>query len=182
MAISFRSGITRKILSYFFIHDKEKVYVNELARQLDEFPANTHQKLLVLKEEGILEDEIQGKQRYFFLNKEFRFLKEYKEIVKKSFGIEVILKEKLTKIKGIKEAYIFGSYAQNKLTPTSDIDLLVVGKYDFNLLHDELRQVRRLFNIDINPVEYSLEEYSRKLKNKEHFLTEVFKTKVIKII
>jgi len=182
MAISLRSKITRKLLNYFFIHDQDRFYIREIAGKIEELPSNTRIKLLELFKEGVLNSEFRGKERFFFLNTKYRFLKEYKEIVKKSFGIEAILKENLSKIKGIKKVILFGSYAQDKLTPTSDIDILVVGDYDYNELYKELTRLQYDLRIEVNPVEYSVQEYERKLKEKENFLMSVLKTKVINVI
>lgn len=128
--ISLRSKITQKVLNLFFLNEKEKFYVNELAKLIREDPANVYKKLLELKKEGLLSDEFLGKERYFFLNPKYPFLKEYKKIILKGLGFEKILKEKLKKVKGVESVYIFGSYAKNKLSFESDIDLLIVGDFD----------------------------------------------------
>lgn len=64
--ISLRSKITQKILNLFFLNEKEKFYVNELAKKIKEDPANVYKKLIELKKEGMLSDEFSGKERYFF--------------------------------------------------------------------------------------------------------------------
>jgi len=92
--ISLRSKITQKILNLFFLNEKEKFYVNELAKKIKEDPANVYKKLIELKKEGMLSDEFSGKERYFFLNSKYPFLKEYKKIILKGFGFEKILREK----------------------------------------------------------------------------------------
>ena len=66
--ISLRSKITQKILNLLFLNEKEKFYVNELAKLIKEDPSNVYKKLLELREEGILSDDFQGKERYFSLN------------------------------------------------------------------------------------------------------------------
>lgn len=93
--ISLRSKITQKILNLFFLNEKERFYVNELAKLIKEDPSNVYKKLLELKKEGILSDEFRGKERYFFLNRKYPFLKEYKRIVLKGLGFEKILKGEL---------------------------------------------------------------------------------------
>ena len=64
--ISLRSKITQKILNLLFLNEKEKFYVNELAKLIKEDPANVYKKLIELKKEGMLSDEFSGKERYFF--------------------------------------------------------------------------------------------------------------------
>jgi len=82
--ISLRSKITKKLLTLFFLNEKEKFYVNELAKVIKEDPSNIYKKLIILKKEGIILDEFQGKERFFFLNKKYHFIKEYKKIILKS--------------------------------------------------------------------------------------------------
>lgn len=97
--ISLRSKIVQKTLNLFFLNEKEKFYINELSTKIKEDPSNVHKKLLELKDEGILSDEFQGKERYFFLNKNYPFLREYKKIILKGIGFEKILKDKLKNLK-----------------------------------------------------------------------------------
>ena len=92
--LSLRSKIAQKILTLFFLNEKEKFYINELAKLIKEDPANVYKKLIEFKKEGLLSDEFQGKERYFFLNKRYPFLKEYKKIILKGLGFEKVLKAK----------------------------------------------------------------------------------------
>jgi predicted nucleotidyltransferase len=134
MGISLKSKITQKILNFFFIHQEDHFYINELSKILNEDCANLYRQLLKLLDEGMLCDEFKGNQRYFFLNTNYRFLNEYKTIINQTFGLEAILKDRLSDIKGIEKAIIFGSYASNQLTSNSDLDILIVGNYDVKKL------------------------------------------------
>lgn len=60
-------------------------------------PKNTDTKLKELEKAGLLKSEFSGKQRYFYLSKEFPLLEEYKKIVLKTAGIESELKKILSK-------------------------------------------------------------------------------------
>jgi len=180
--ISLRSKITRKVLNLFFLNEKESFYVNELAKLLKEDPSNLYKKLLELKEEGILSDEFRGKERYFFLNPKYPFLKEYKKIILKGLGFEKILKEKLSKLEGIDSVYIFGSYAKNKLSTESDIDLLIVGDFDTLKLQKTLLEIQKLTGREINSIELTKKEFEKRKKEKDPFLKDIFSKKYIKIL
>ncbi len=177
-----RSKITKKLLNYFFLNEDERFYINEIAKIIKEDPKNVHTKLIELKEQGILDDEFQGNQRYFFINKNYPLLKEYRNIVLKKIGFEKILKERLEKIKGIDSIYIFGSYADNKLSPESDIDLLIIGDFDTLELQKHLLEIQRLSGREINSVELAKKEFDKKMKEKDFFLGNIFSKKYIKII
>lgn len=180
--ISLRSKITQKILNLFFLNEKERFYVNELAKKIKEDPANVHKKLIELKKEGVLSDEFLGKERYFFLNPKYPFLKEYKKIVLKGFGFEKILREKLSKLKGIDSVYIFGSYAENKLSLESDIDVLIIGNVDTIKLQKSLVEIQKLTGREINSIELTKKEFEKRKKKKDELLADIFSKKYIKIL
>lgn len=180
--ISLRSKITQKILNLFFLNEKEKFYVNELAKLIKEDPSNVYKKLLQLKKEGVLSDEFQGKERYFFLNKKYPFLKEYKKIILRGFGFEKILKEKLKKLKGIDSVYIFGSYAKDRLSLESDIDLLTIGNFDTLEFQKAILEIQRLSGREINSIELTKKELEKRKKEKDPFLKDIFSKKYIKIL
>ncbi|MBU4367865.1 nucleotidyltransferase domain-containing protein [Patescibacteria group bacterium] len=180
--ISLKSKIIQKILNLFLLNEKGRFYVNELAKIIDEDPSNVYKKLLELKKEGIISDDFQGKERYFFINKKYRFLKEYKNIVLKDIGFEKILKQKLEPIKGIKSVYIFGSYARNKMTSESDIDILVVGNFKTIELQKVLLDIQRSSGKEINSIELSEKDFEKRVKEKDPLLKDIFTGKNVKII
>lgn len=179
--ISLRSKTTQKILNLFFLNEKERFYVNELSKIVGEDPSNTYKKLIELKNKGIISDEFQGKERFFFLNKSFPLLREYRKIILKQFGFEKTLKDELKKIKGVNSAYIFGSYAKNKLSIESDIDILVVGSFDNIELLKVVARAQKKSGREINVVDFSKKEFDKRLKNKDPFLKDIFSKKHIKI-
>lgn len=180
--ISLKSKITQKILNLFFLNGKERFYVNELADKIKEDPGNVYRKLIELKKEGILLDNFQGKERYFFLNKRYPFLKEYRKLILKGIGFEKILKDRLKKIKGINSIYIFGSYAENKLSSESDIDILIVGDFDGLKLQKIITEIQKSTDREINLIELTEKEFIEKKKNKDALLEDIFSKKYIKII
>lgn len=180
--ISLRSKVIKKILTLFFLHEKESFYANELARLINEDPANTHKKLLELKKEGILNDEFRGKERFFFLNKKYPFLKEYRRLILKGIGFEKILKDNLKNIKGIESVFIFGSYPKNKISAESDIDLLIIGEPDTVELQKTLVKIQKLIHREINSIQLTKKEFEKRKKQKEPLLEDIFSKKYIKII
>jgi len=93
--LNFKSKITIKILSYYFINPDRKHYINELAKIINADPGNLFRKLKELEKEGILSSEPLGNQKYFYLNKKCPFLTEYKNIFERTYGLSEVIKEKL---------------------------------------------------------------------------------------
>ena len=180
--ISLRSKVTIKLLDYYFLNPEAEVYINELARILDLDPKNTETKLKELEKEGLFKSEFRGKQRYFFLAKDNPVLEHYRQIFLKTYGIEKRLKDMISNIKGLKYAYIFGSYASNKMDSSSDIDILAIGSHSVLELQRIIAKLQKDTGREFNVMNLSLKEFEAKKKNKEPFLNSVFKTKTIRLI
>jgi len=58
--ISLRSKIAKELLNYFFINPDDRVYINELSRNLKVDKRNLVKKLKELETEGILKSENRG--------------------------------------------------------------------------------------------------------------------------
>ncbi len=179
--LSLRSKITRAVLSYFILHDHTQIYVLAMARRLHLDGSNLAKKLRELEKEGILQSEERGKERYYSLNKTFPLLKEYKQIILKTVGFEGALKELLKEVKGIEDAYLFGSYAKDRMDSTSDIDLMVVGDHDTVELRKKLAGIQKTTDREINLVNMSPAEYEKR-KRQDAFVKSLQKSKRVKLI
>lgn len=180
--ISLRSKITIKLLDYYFLNLDAQAYINELARILEIDPKNTETKLKELEKEGLLKSEFRGKQRYFFLAKDNPILEHYRQIFLKTHGIEKKLKDMLSGIRGIKEAYLFGSYASNKMDSSSDIDLLAIGTHSILELQRVIAKLQKDTGREFNVANLSPREFEAKKKDKSHFISSIFKTKIIRLV
>ncbi len=178
----FRSKITIKVLRYFLLNKNRRHYVNELADLLELDPGNLFRKLKELEQEGILASEAQGNQKYFRLNKKYPLLRELEHFFLAKYGVEENLRQKLSKLKGLQSAYIFGSYAQNSLQQESDIDLLLVGSHYSLEAKRLILPLAKEIQREINIVDVSTTEFKKKKKTGDEFLKNIFSQKHIKII
>jgi len=180
--LSITSKFTKSLLGFYFLHEDESLYVNELARRLDLDKRNLIKKLKELEKEGLFISEMRGNQKYYSLNKKFPLYKEYKKIVLKTFGFEGRLKEVLTNIKGIKRVYIYGSYAEDKMDVSSDIYIIVIGNQDTILVQKKISQLQKLLDREINAINITENEFNLKKKNKDPFILNLLKKKKIEIV
>jgi predicted nucleotidyltransferase len=180
--ISLRSKVAIKLLDYYFLNPDSQHYINELARILELDPKNTETKLKEFEEEGLFKSEFRGKERYFFLAKDNPVLEHYRQIFLTTYGIEKRLKDMLPNIKGLKEAYIFGSYASNKMDSSSDIDILAIGSHSVLELQRLIVKLQKDIGREFNVTNLSLKEFEAKKKDKDPFISGVFKTKTIRLV
>lgn len=179
---NFNSKIANKVLRYFFINQHKKNYINELARILDADTGNLSRKLKEMENEGILSSEFLGEQRYYFINKKYPLLKEVKKIFEFKYGLKDLIANKLKKIKGIKQAYIFGSYAKGNFEPESDIDILIVGNHPVMEATKALLPLQQKIARLINVVDLTEKEFEKRKKEKDEFISNIFDNKIIKIL
>ncbi len=180
--LNLRSKTRNKILSYFFLNQKGRAYVNELARLLEIDPKNLYRVLIDLEKAGILNSEFQGKERFFSPNNKNPFYRSYKKLFLKTAGLGSLLKSLLKNIPGLSEAYIFGSYAQNALNAQSDIDLLLVGEHSALETQKVLYVVQKQIGREINTVHMKPKDLEAKKKSKDSFITSIFKKPMVKIL
>lgn len=178
--INFNSKIARKVLPYFLLNPQAEMYLNEMANKFKVDRGNLTKKLAEWEREGILSKNKIGNLSIYQINKKYPLLAEMKKIAQKSFGLENELKRIFKKIKGLKIAVIFGSYAQDRLGAESDIDLLLVGSHNFLKTQAEIVKLQRQFAREINVIDMTEKEFEKK-KNGE-LLKNVFKSKHIRLI
>jgi len=171
--INFNSNKIKQILAFYFLNKRSRLYLKELSDILEIDKGNLSRYLNSLVEEGVLRAEIEGREKYFLLNSSYPLLNNLKKMMATSVSPETLLKKSLSSIKGLEHAYLFGSYASGKLKKDSDLDILLVGSHDSIEVRENLISLQRRLGREINIVDYSVEEYKEKLKEKGGFLARV---------
>jgi predicted nucleotidyltransferase len=177
-----KSKTREGILRLFFSDINRKYYLRELERILNIPVGNIRRELLFLEKSGIFSHEKAGNQVYYFLNKDSAIFEELKKIVSKTIGIEGLLRQKLSEIKNIQGAFIFGSFAKNKEDSFSDIDLMIIGKPDESILISKISSIESDLGREINYNIFSIKDIKDGLKKKEVFLEEIMANPKIFII
>ncbi|OGS21798.1 MAG: hypothetical protein A2252_06630 [Elusimicrobia bacterium RIFOXYA2_FULL_39_19] len=179
MSLLLKTNLRKKLLAYSFTHPDEAYYLRELALFIDEDPGNLSRELKRLEEDGLYSSTTRGKLKFYSLNKKYPLYAEYKKIIFKTEGVEGSLKNLVGLYKDITFACIYGSYAKDKEKKTSDIDLLLVGKFPVNDLTNKIRELESKLNREINFNYYSKEEFEKERKKAGSFLDLVLNGKKI---
>ncbi len=160
-----KSKTREKILMLFFLDVEKKYYLRELERILGVSVANIRRELLSLEKAGLFKREKQGKEVYYSLNKKSAIFEDVKNIVSKTIGVESLLKKELCKLKGIKKAFVFGSFAKQKENSLSDIDLMIIGSVDEDLLVKKISKLERTLKREVNYHLFDTKEWKEKVKD-----------------
>lgn len=180
--ISLKSELTQKLLNLLFLNPQESFFVNELERRLGLDKRNLVKKLRELETAGLLKSERRGNLRLYSIDRGFPLYKEYERIVLSTIGLEERLKKILRAVPGVKEAYLYGSYAHDRLDVHSDLDLLIVGSHHIAALQKQIVPLQREIGREINAVHMSEEEFRKKRKRKDSFLSGIFDEKTIRLV
>jgi predicted nucleotidyltransferase len=161
------------ILEKFFNDSEKSYYLHEMGRLIGKKPGVFQRDINKLVENGILDSNYQANSRFFKLNKQYPLYAEIKSIFFKTIGIEKKLKDALKEIKNIEIAFIFGSFARNNEDSISDVDLMIIGNPDENLLVVKISKIESLIDREINYHIFSLNDWREKIKENNSFLKNI---------
>ena len=177
------SNTRRKVLSLFFMHPDKQFYFREVLKLTGTKQGAIQRELKSLTEAEILELELKGNQTYYSVNRFNPIFSELRRIVLKTFGMADILKKSLLPYRSnIDVAAIYGSVAIGEETAKSDIDLLVIGTISFDNLTKVISKAQKKLRREINSTLYPIEEFKKKIKQRNHFLRTVLTSRMIFLI
>ena len=111
---------------------------------------------------GLAEREIIGRQSVFRASAASPLFQPLRELVERSVGAEALIRDVLERTDGIETAAIFGSWARGEVDAQSNIDLLVIGDFDYTALVTELIALQDRIGREINIVSMTPDELPRR--------------------
>jgi predicted nucleotidyltransferase/DNA-binding transcriptional regulator YhcF (GntR family) len=173
----------QRVLAATILHPKKSWYLRELAEFLKVSPSSIQRELADLSTAGILHKKVDGNRAYFQAEQNCPIFLDLQELLKKTAGVADELLGYLNPLKDkILVAFIYGSIAAGTETAESDIDLLIIGSIGLADLAKIMKEAETKLGRPINPVIMSASEARRKLKEKQHFVSSVRKTKKLFLI
>lgn len=167
-----KSKIRQKMVLLFIYNPEKEHYINEIARLVKTSAGTAQRELERLVKSGLLSKEKKANLMYFRLNTGNPLLGDIKNIIDKTIGLELILRQELEAAAGIDFAFLFGSYVKGDFKPDSDIDLYVVGEISESNIHKRIKKVEENIHREINYHLATREEFEKQL-NKSFFYKEI---------
>lgn len=158
------------ILKVLLLEPGKQLYLRELALKAAVSLRSTQVEVKRLTAAGILECETSGKQTYYRINEHCPIVPELRSVFIKTVGVaDIIRNVLLPESASISAAFIYGSFARGEIRAESDIDLFVVGNITLRKLTTLLKNVD--ISRVINPTVMSAEEFTTRLAEKDHFIS-----------
>lgn len=177
-----KSKIRQGLLALFFTNPSQKYYLRELQRILGFSAGSIRRELIRFQQDNLFDTIKTGNLLYYSINQTHPLFNELKSIVSKTVGTEGSLRNAILAIKGIKTAFIYGSFASKKEKSTSDIDLMIIGDPEISKLNERISNLEKRLRREINPTIYSSGEYKSKKKSGGGFISEIRKNQKIMLI
>lgn len=175
-------GQTRgEVLSVLYGHVGKAFYLRQLARLTDIALGPVQREIRQLVASGLVTRKTVGAQTLYTANQKSPVFREIKNLINKTVGMHDVLADTLDPLRErINLALVFGSVARLRETEHSDVDLMIVGKVNFDEVVRSLAGAEKTLNREINPTVYSIKEFGKKVRG--NFLKTVLADKKLFII
>ncbi len=170
----FGSRLRARTIGWMMTHPGEWFFVRQLTVILGENSTNLSRELTRLARFGILSVRVEGRQKYYCADERCPIFPELRGLAIKTAGLADTLRDALAPVADrIETAFIFGSFAEARETPESDVDLMIIGSASLAEIASALYSAQETLGREINPVVYPPNEFARKLGEKNSFLDRV---------
>ena len=168
------STYRRHVLALLLLRPDESFHVREIARLTGVPAGSLHRELRILLDADLLTREKVGNQVRYRANRSGLIYSELAEIFRKTLGLADVLRDALAALATkIDLAFVFGSVAQGKERPTSDVDVVIIGTATFESVVHVFAGTGARLGREVNPVVMSKRDFRAKHRGGDRFTTRV---------
>jgi predicted nucleotidyltransferase len=155
----FTSATRVRVMELFLANQDKQFYLREISKKLDENTNAVRRELNNLHDIGLLRKERKGNLVLYSVNRNFPIYNELKNIFMKTRGVAKVMADSIQNMKGVKIAFIYGSFARGDERVSSDVDLFIVGEPEEGILLKELKRLEGVLGREINYVVFTPNEF-----------------------
>ena len=169
------STTQQRVLGLLFGQPGRSFYATELIGLAGAGSGAVQRELARLEGSGLVTVRRLGSQKHYQADAKSPLFAELVGIARKTFGMAEPLRAALAPLAPqISAAFVYGSVARRQDTGRSDIDLMVVAdKVGYADIFAAVERCGELLGRPVNPTVYSRREFSKRLKDRNAFLTRV---------
>lgn len=169
------SRVKAELLRLLFGLRQPELHLRELVRRSGLSLGTVQQELRRLARIGLVSARKDGNRTYYQANKDNPLYEDLRNVVLKTDGLVNVVGEVLDPA-DVELALIFGSIARGDAGPESDVDLLVISPLGLRRIVRLLSGVGERLGRQINPHVMTREEFSRRRRSGDHFVSSVLAT------
>lgn len=137
----FRSPEQERLLAELFVFADSPLSLSELAGRAGTSVGGAHKEVERLESAGLVRSTTRGRSRLIEADQSSPVYLNLRGLLLKTVGPEPLLRSVLAGIDGIREAFIYGSWADPGEGSPADIDVLIVGEPDVGTVYDAVSTV-----------------------------------------
>jgi len=169
----FTSKVRVRLLTLFLTHPGEAFYIRQIVRLTGETYNNVRQELQNLAQLGLILSERRANATYYQANVHHFLFPELKRIILKTEAMGDRLREALTGLGDIRVAFVYGSTAKGTESPSSDVDLMVIGEVDLDALDRAIDSIEEEIGRTVNYTLFRVEDWQKRVTQGQSFITDV---------
>ena len=170
-----------EIFRLLFSATGEELHVREIERRSGLNDSTLRQELRKLVRLDLVQSRRDSNRVYYRAKTENPLYPEIRNLVLKTSGLADALEAALMD-KRIRVAFVFGSIARGEEKAGSDVDLMVIGQLGLRDLSRSLSGIEEKIGREVNPNVLREEEFRKRVRAKEHFVSRVMESPKIFII
>lgn len=170
-----------EIFRLLFSGTGDELHVREIQRRSGLTDGTIRQELRKLVRLDLISGRRDSNRIYYRANTANPLFPDIRSLVVKTVGLVDVLRAALQDGR-IGMAFVFGSIARSETKSHSDVDLMVIGSIGLRSLSGLLSGVSQQIGREINPHVLSAAEFKKRIREKEHFLTQVMESPKIFVI
>jgi len=170
-----------EIFRLLFSGLEEELHIREIQRRSGMNDSTIRQELRKLVRLDLVTGRRDSNRVYYRANKANPLYPDLRNLVLKTSGLADVFKSALGDDR-IHLAFVFGSIARGEETAGSDVDLFIIGEVGLRAVSKMLSGVSEKIGREINPHAMHQDEFRRRLKAGDHFISSVIGSSKIFIV
>lgn len=176
--------VQQRVLGVLFGNPGRSYFANEVIALAGTGTGAVQREMTRLAAAGLVTVKRVGKQKHYQANEASPVFEELRGLVVKTSGIADVLRVALAPLTDrISAAFVYGSVAKKEDTTSSDIDLMVLSdSLTYGDVFAALEEGAAKLGRRVNPTVYSRQEFARRIKQGNAFVTRILAQPKIWII
>lgn len=149
-----RSPLLGELLAWIYLHPDDACSLTDLAKRLNTSQSTVSREADRLAAAGLIREERRGNLRLLHANLDGPLARPLTDLLTLTYGPAAVLGDLLATVRGIDEAYIYGSWAARYTGEPGplprDVDVLIVGGADDDDLFEVARSAEQILGREVN--------------------------------
>lgn len=177
LAKLFPSPTVLDVLSLLLLHPGSEFYQRELADKTGGTLLQVQRALRRIEAAGLITSTRRGNRVYYSAERDHPVFEDLKRVALKTVGLGDALREALQPLgDDILLAFVFGSVASGTESPSSDVDVLIIGELTTRQAAQVLGPAGRDLGREFNPIIFPSEEFRQKARRGDRFIQELIES------